>query len=480
MRPHPRARGALPVGTRVRRQEADRRARHRRLRHRVRQSDERGRGRPGRPRHARRRRRARRSRRGGVRGVRGDADPRRRHRRPMRGVRQTLGGGRGVRDGEIRRGGDGDDARTRQIHDATTRAENRARRPRAGRDREVRPETSRSERGGGWGEGANDDDDDDDVGERSREEARKFALTTMHALADPDKNDDAADFRARLRAGDGGHRDGLSALASCLEAPDAEVAVGLKEHAARCVADLAFDEGPCRDECLGSGPRCPSLGKTLRSIVASRSTPSLKLKAAAACAMWRATAPSGEHKARSRRRTPRGPADGSGRSCTRRGVLEGLVRLLRKPTKEETKPPPTAAEVAAAEEAARKKAELAEFEKLEREAAGRVTAPSPRPRLDRMRTSAPARLPRAAPAGTRIKTTMTMTRTRTRTGTIRTAGAAATASPPTTAAAATARRSPPRTRSPPRRRRAQARGARRARRRARRPVCSTGTSRQCP
>ena len=146
--------------------------------------------------------------------------------------------------------------------------------------------------GAAGGEGANDDDDDDDVGKRSREEARKFALTTMHALADPDKNDDAADFRARLRAGDGGHRDGLSALASCLEAPDAEVAVGLKEHAARCVADLAFDEGPCRDECLGSGPRCPSLGKTLRSIVASRSTPSLKLKAAAACAMWRATAPS--------------------------------------------------------------------------------------------------------------------------------------------------------------------------------------------
>ena len=219
--------------------------------------------------------------------------------------------------------------------------------------------------GAAGGEGANDDDDD--ARKRSREEARKFALTTMHALADPDKNDDAADFRARLRAGDGGHRDGLSALASCLEAPDAEVAIGLKEHAARCVADLAFDEGPCRDECLGSGPRCPSLGKTLRSIVASRSTPSLKLKAAAACAMWRATAPSGEHGAF----TAEDAARTSGRIGSlvhAKGVLEGLVRLLRKPTKEETKPPPTAAEVAAAEEAARKKAELAEFEKLEREA----------------------------------------------------------------------------------------------------------------
>ena len=219
--------------------------------------------------------------------------------------------------------------------------------------------------GAAGGEGANDDDDD--ARKRSREEARKFALTTMHALADPDKNDDAADFRARLREGDGGHRDGLSALASCLEAPDAEVAIGVKEHAARCVADLAFDEGPCRDECLGSGPRCPSLGKTLRSIVASRSTPSLKLKAAAACAMWRATAPSGGHGAF----TAEDAARTSGRIGSlvhAKGVLEGLVRLLRKPTKEETKPPPTAAEVAAAEEAARKKAELAEFEKLEREA----------------------------------------------------------------------------------------------------------------
>ena len=198
--------------------------------------------------------------------------------------------------------------------------------------------------------------DDDSARNQSREDARKFALTTMRALADPDKNDDAADFRARLRAGDGGHRDGISALASCLEAPDADVAIGTKEHAARVVADLAFDEGPCRDEILGcsglstatdDSRRCPSLGNTLRSIVASRSTPSLKLKAAAACAMWRATSPSGftaEDAARTSERI--------GSLVRAKGVLEGAVRLLRKPTKEETKPPPTAAEEEAAEEAA--------------------------------------------------------------------------------------------------------------------------------
>ena len=51
------------------------------------------------------------------------------------------------------------------------------------------------------------------------------------------------------------------------------------------------------------------------------------------------------------------------------GVLEGLCRMLRKPTKEETKPPPTAAELAALEEERVRAAELAEFERLEREAA---------------------------------------------------------------------------------------------------------------
>ena len=229
------------------------------------------------------------------------------------------------------------------------------------------------------GAAAGEAGDDDDARMQSREEARKFALTTMRALADPDKNDDAADFRARLRAGDGGNRDGLSALASCLEAPDAEVAIGLKEHAARCVADLAFDEGSHRDEILGShrdeilgsGPRCPSLGETLRSIVASRSTPSLKLKAAAACAMWRATAPS-RGGSSGRLFTAEEAVATSGRIGSlvhAKGVLEGLVRLLRKPTKDETKPPPTAGLTAAAEEATRRAAELAEFERLEREAA---------------------------------------------------------------------------------------------------------------
>ena len=231
-------------------------------------------------------------------------------------------------------------------------------------------------RAGATSAGAAGEDAGDDAARKqsqSREDARKMALTTMRALADPDKNDDAADFRARLRAGDGGHRDGISALASCLEAPDADVAIGTKEHAARVVADLAFDEGPCRDEILGcsglsaatdDSRRRPSLGNTLRSIVASRSTPSLKLKAAAACAMWRATSPSGftaEDAARTSERI--------GSLVRAKGVLEGAVRLLRKPTKEETKPPPTAAEEAAAEEAARRAAELAEFERLEREAA---------------------------------------------------------------------------------------------------------------
>ena len=236
-------------------------------------------------------------------------------------------------------------------------------------------------RAGATSAGAAGEDAGDDAARmqsQSREDARKFALTTMRALADPDKNDDAADFRARLRAGDGGHRDGISALASCLEAPDADVAIGTKEHAARVVADLAFDEGPCRDEILGcsglsaatdDSRRRPSLGNTLRSIVASRSTPSLKLKAAAACAMWRATSPSGftaEDAARTSERI--------GSLVRAKGVLEGAVRLLRKPTKEETKPPPTAAEEAAAEEAARRAAELAEFERLEREAAAAAAA----------------------------------------------------------------------------------------------------------
>ena len=231
-------------------------------------------------------------------------------------------------------------------------------------------------RAGATSAGAAGEDAGDDAARKhaiSREDARKMALTTMRALADPDKNDDAADFRARLRAGDGGHRDGISALASCLEAPDADVAIGTKEHAARVVADLALDEGPCRDEILGcsglsaatdDSRRRPSLGNTLRSIVASRSTPSLKLKAAAACAMWRATSPSGftaEDAARTSERI--------GSLVRAKGVLEGAVRLLRKPTKEETKPPPTAAE-----EAARRAAELAEFERLEREAAAAAAA----------------------------------------------------------------------------------------------------------
>ena len=349
----------------------------------------------------------------------------------------------------------------------TTRAENRARRPRAGRDREVRPETSRETSAGGWGQVA--ERRRRRVGKRSREEARKFALTTMHALADPDKNDDAADFRARLRAGDGGHRDGLSALASCLEAPDAEVAVGLKEHAARCVADLAFDEGPCRDECLGSGPRCPSLGKTLRSIVASRSTPSLKLKAAAACAMWRATAPSGEHGAF----TAEDAARTSGRIGSlvhAKGVLEGLVRLLRKPTKEETKPPPTAAEVAAAEEAARKKAELAEFEKLEREAsAGDGAEPEAEAGPD-----ADERTGEASEGGARGDEDKNDDDDDEDEDEDERGGGRGDDD------AAAARRRPPRRRPPRRARRRAARRARRARRRARRPVCSTGTSRQCP
>jgi hypothetical protein len=43
--------------------------------------------------------------------------------------------------------------------------------------------------------------------------------------------------------------------------------------------------------------------------------------------------------------------------------------MLRKPTKEETNPPPTAAELAALEEERVRAAELAEFERLEREAA---------------------------------------------------------------------------------------------------------------
>ena len=225
--------------------------------------------------------------------------------------------------------------------------------------------------------------DDDSARNQSREDARKFALTTMRALADPDKNDDAADFRARLRAGDGGHRDGISALASCLEAPDADVAIGTKEHAARVVADLAFDEGPCRDEILGcsglsaatdDSRRRPSLGNTLRSIVASRSTPSLKLKAAAACAMWRATSPSGftaEDAARTSERI--------GSLVRAKGVLEGAVRLLRKPTKEETKPPPTAAEEAAAEEAAAAglppPGEGIELETVRVEVGGKVVTP---------------------------------------------------------------------------------------------------------
>ena len=343
--------------------------------------------------------------------------------------------------------------------------------------------------------GAAGEDAGDDSGRmqsHSREDARKFALTTMRALADPDKNDAAADFRARLRAGDGGHRDGISALASCLEAPDADVAIGTKEHAARVVADLAFDEGPCRDEILGcsglsaatdDSRRRPSLGNTLRSIVASRSTPSLKLKAAAACAMWRATAPSGEHGAF----TAEDAARTSGRIGSlvhAKGVLEGLVRLLRKPTKEETKPPPTAAEVAAAEEAARKKAELAEFEKLEREASAAAAAGGggggePKPEAGPDADEPTGEAPRASTAGARIRT-RTRSRTRTRTRTIRTAGRTARRRrAPTTAATAASEKKPPR-RRPPRRARRAARRARRARRRARRRVCSTGTSPPCP
>ena len=192
-----------------------------------------------------------------------------------------------------------------------------------------------------------------------RTEARKWALITIHALADPEKNDDAGSFRARLFAGDGGTRDGLSALMSCLEASDADVAIELKEHACKCVADLAFDEDR-KDAVL-------SRSATLLSIVRNHRTPSLKLKASAACALLRATAASaggtdtivgnegtgGEASvvnvtftADDFERTARRVASVAAAD----GVLEGLCRMLRKPTKEETKPPPTAAELAALEE----------------------------------------------------------------------------------------------------------------------------------
>ena len=211
-----------------------------------------------------------------------------------------------------------------------------------------------------------------------RTEARKWALITIHALADPEKNDDAGSFRARLFAGDGGTRDGLSALMSCLEASDADVAIELKEHACKCVADLAFDEDR-KDAVL-------SRSATLLSIVRNHRTPSLKLKASAACALLRATAASaggtdtiggnegtgGEASVVNVTFT----ADDFERTARRvaslaaaDGVLEGLCRMLRKPTKEETKPPPTAAELAALEEERVRAAELAEFERLEREAA---------------------------------------------------------------------------------------------------------------
>jgi hypothetical protein len=211
-----------------------------------------------------------------------------------------------------------------------------------------------------------------------RTEARKWALITIHALADPEKNDDAGSFRARLFAGDGGTRDGLSAFMSCLEASDADVAIELKEHACKCVADLAFDEDR-KDAVL-------SRSSTLLSIVRNHRTPSLKLKASAACALLRATAASaggtdtiggnegtgGEASvvnvtftADDFERTARRVASVANSD----GVLEGLCRMLRKPTKEETKPPPTAAELAALEEERVRAAELAEFERLEREAA---------------------------------------------------------------------------------------------------------------